>query len=51
MNGDYIVGTIVATPLSHVRQGSDMHYVPRTKVGFGGGKERFLDVRPVCLSI
>jgi len=30
MNGDYIVGTIVATPLSHVRQGSDMSHELRS---------------------
>ena len=41
MNGDYIVGTIVATPLSHVRH--RIRYVPRTKVGFRGGKESVLD--------
>ena len=30
MNGNYIVGTIVATPLSHVRQGSDMSHELRS---------------------
>jgi len=40
MNGDYIVASIVATPLPHVRR---IRHVPRTKVSFGGGKENVLD--------
>ena len=38
---EIIVGTIVATPLSHVRH--RIRYVPRIKVGSGGGKENVLD--------
>ena len=49
MNGDYIVGTIVATPLSHVRQGSDMSHELRS--ASKAERKTYLTVKTLTLRI